>query len=101
MACNKITLTIPAGDNIERAKKMLAIELGTATNIQCRRNRIDVLGAITLAIDELKKFPVLPENGLIIMGMRDNYKVIIPDRPIKTSLYLVDSKIHDEFNFYG
>ncbi len=42
-----ISLIVPPKDQVSRVNKMLSDELGTATNIKSRVNRLSVLGAIT------------------------------------------------------
>jgi peptide chain release factor subunit 1 len=100
-----ISLVIPPGDQISRVSKMLNDEMGTATNIKSRVNRLSVLSAITSTIQRLKRWNKLPPNGLvvycgeIITSEGKEKKVaytIEPFKPINTSLYLCDSKFHTE-----
>ena len=58
-----ISLIIPPKDQISRYAKMLADELGTATNIKNRVNRLSVLSAITSAQQKLKLYNKVPDNG--------------------------------------
>lgn len=51
-----ISLIIPPKDQISRVSKMLADELGTASNIKSRVNRLSVLGAITSVQQRLKLY---------------------------------------------
>lgn len=51
-----ISLIIPPRDQIARISKMLADELGTASNIKSRVNRLSVLGAITSVQGRLKLY---------------------------------------------
>lgn len=51
-----ISLIIPPKDQISRVSKMLADELGTASNIKSRVNRLSVLGAITSVQQKLKLY---------------------------------------------
>ena len=101
-----ISLIIPPKDQIARVAKMLNDELGTASNIKSRVNRLSVLGAITSTQQRLKLYNKVPPNGLVIYcgtvqtedGKKEK-KVNIdfePFRPINTSLYLCDNKFHTE-----
>jgi peptide chain release factor subunit 1 len=100
-----ISLIIPPKDQIPRISKMLADELGTATNIKSRVNRQSVLSAITSAQARLRLYNRVPTNGLvvycgeIITDDGKEKKVTIdfePFKPINTSLYLCDNKFHTE-----
>lgn len=100
-----ISLIIPPKDQISRVSKMLGDELGTASNIKSRVNRLSVLGAITSTQQRLKLYSKVPNNGLVIYCgtiMTDDgkeKKVNIdfePFKPINTSLYLCDNKFHTE-----
>ena len=80
-------------------------ELGTATNIKSRVNRLSVLGAITSVQQRLKLYNRVPKNGLVIYcgtiltPEGKDKKVSIdfePFKPINTSLYLCDNKFHTE-----
>eukprot|EP00474_Spongospora_subterranea_P007827 CRZ08285.1 hypothetical protein [Spongospora subterranea] len=100
-----ISLIVPPGDQISRVAKMLNDELGTASNIKSRVNRLSVLGAITSTMQRLKLFSKVPPNGLVIYcgtittDDGKDKKVNIdfePFKPINTSLYLCDNKFHTE-----
>jgi peptide chain release factor subunit 1 len=104
-----ISLVLPADgakEQISRAIKMLNDEMGTATNIKSRVNRLSVLSAITSVVQKLKTFNNMPENGLVIycgevaLSNSDKSKkvayTIIPYKPISSSLYICDSKFHTE-----
>lgn len=100
-----ISLIIPPKDQISRVAKMLGDELGTASNIKSRVNRLSVLGAITSVQQRLKLYNKVPPNGLVLYSgtiiTADNKekKVSIdfePFKPINTSLYLCDNKFHTE-----
>lgn len=100
-----ISLIIPPKDQISRVAKMLGDELGTATNIKSRVNRLSVLGAITSVQQRLKLYTRVPPNGLvlycgtIVTAEGKEKKVSIdfePFKPINTSLYLCDNKFHTE-----
>eukprot|EP00475_Leptophrys_vorax_P011151 TRINITY_DN1768_c0_g1_i1.p1 TRINITY_DN1768_c0_g1~~TRINITY_DN1768_c0_g1_i1.p1 ORF type:complete len:457 (+),score=171.29 TRINITY_DN1768_c0_g1_i1:766-2136(+) len=100
-----ISLVIPPGDQISRVSKMLNDEMGTASNIKSRVNRLSVLSAITSTVQKLKHFNKVPPNGLVVycgecMTAEGKIKkvshAIEPFKPINTSLYLCDSKFHTE-----
>lgn len=100
-----ISLIVPPKDQISRVSKMLADELGTATNIKSRVNRLSVLGAITSVQQRLKLYNKVPPNGLVlycgtIMTAENKEKKVSidfePFKPINTSLYLCDNKFHTE-----
>lgn len=121
-----ISLIIPPKDQIARISRMLADELGTATNIKSRVNRLSVLGAIVSVQNRLKLYNrglnvvlspcvatvalitlwfLVPPNGLIIYCgtvITDEGKEkkvnfdFEPFQPINTSLYLCDNKFHTE-----
>jgi peptide chain release factor subunit 1 len=100
-----ISLIVPPKDQIARVSKMLSDELGTATNIKSRVNRLSVLSAITSTVQRLKLYPKVPTNGLvmycgtILTDENKEKKINIdfePFKPINTSLYLCDNKFHTE-----
>ena len=100
-----ISLIIPPKDQISRVSKMLGDEMGTASNIKSRVNRLSVLGAITSVQQRLKLYNKVPANGLVlycgtvITAEGKEKKVSIdfePFKPINTSLYLCDNKFHTE-----
>lgn len=100
-----ISLIVPPKDQISRVSKMLGDELGTATNIKSRVNKLSVLGAITSVQQRLKLYNKVPPNGLVIYcgtiltAEGKDKKVSIdfePFKPINTSLYLCDNKFHTE-----
>lgn len=97
-----ISLIIPPKDQISRVSKMLADELGTASNIKSRVNRLSVLGAITSVQHRLKLYTKVPLNGLVIYcgtivteeGKERKVNIDFePFKPINTSLYLCDNKV--------
>jgi peptide chain release factor subunit 1 len=100
-----ISLIIPPKDQISRVSKMLGDELGTASNIKNRVNRLSVLGAITSTQQKLKLYSKVPNNGLVVYcgtvvtdegkEKKVNYD-FEPFKPINTSLYLCDNKFHTE-----
>merc|ERR1719253_1335444 len=61
-----ISLIVPPKDQISRVSKMLGDELGTASNIKSRVNRLSVLGAITSVQQRLKLYNRIPDNGLVV-----------------------------------
>jgi len=100
-----ISLIIPPKDQISRVSKMLGDELGTASNIKSRVNRLSVLGAITSTQNRLKLYNRVPNNGLVIYcgtiltteGKEKKVNIDFePFKPINTSLYLCDNKFHTE-----
>lgn len=100
-----ISLIIPPRTQIPQYTKMLTDEMGTASNIKSRVNRLSVLSAITSTQQRLKQYTRCPTNGLVLFcGEATNAegkvrKLTIdfePFKPINTSLYLCDSKFHVE-----
>jgi peptide chain release factor subunit 1 len=100
-----ISLIIPPRDQISRVGKMLGDELGTASNIKNRVNRLSVLGAITSTQQKLKLYTKVPPNGLVVYcgtivteeGKEKKVNIDFePFKPINTSLYLCDNKFHTE-----
>jgi len=57
-------LIIPPKDQIARYAKMLSDEMGTASNIKNRVNRLSVLSAINSGLQRLKLYNRVPENGM-------------------------------------
>ena len=100
-----ISLILPPKSKIGDANRLLTEEMGTATNIKSRVNRLSVLSAIKSTQERLKLYKECPPNGLVIycgtILTEDNKekKVTIdlePFRPINTSLYLCDNKFHTD-----
>ena len=110
-----VTLIIRAGEQISRINSMLTEEMGTASNIKSRVNRLSVVSAITSAQQKLKLYSKTPPNGLCIFcGIADIgdekppgsstgggkvKKLSIsfePFRPINYTLYKCDKKFHLE-----
>ncbi|KAG6959480.1 hypothetical protein JG688_00010049 [Phytophthora aleatoria] len=100
-----ISLIIPPKQQIPLVAKMLSDEMGTASNIKSRVNRLSVLGAITSTQQRLKLYNKCPPNGLIIYcgtiitdeGKEKRVNIDFePFRPINTSLYMCDNKFHTE-----
>lgn len=84
---------------------MLTDELGTASNIKSRVNRLSVLSAITSTQQRLKLYNRVPTNGLVVYcgtiltdeGKERKVNIDFePFKPICTSLYLCDNKFHTE-----
>ena len=100
-----ISLLVPQGDKISLVQQMLTNELGTASNIKSRVNRLSVLSAITSAQQRLKLYGRTPLNGLIIYtgtvltDDRKEKKIVIdfePTKPVTTFYYMCDSRFHTE-----
>jgi len=100
-----ISLIIPPKDQIARVNKMLGDELGTASNIKSRVNKLSVLSAITSVQHRLKLYTKVPPNGLVVYcgtiiteeGKEKKVNIDFePFKPINTSLYLCDNKFHTE-----
>lgn len=100
-----ISLVIPPKDQISRINKMLTDEMGTASNIKSRVNRLSVLSAITSTQQRLKLYTRVPTNGLVLYcgsilndeGKEKKVNIDFePFKPINTSLYLCDNKFHTE-----
>ena len=100
-----ISLIIPPKDQVVQVNKMLGEEVGTASNIKSRVNRLSVLSAITSAQQKLKLFNKTPPNGLVVFVgtiMTDEgkeKKVSIdfePFKPVNNFLYMCDSRFHTE-----
>ena len=100
-----ISLILPPKSKIADANRLLTEEMGTATNIKSRVNRLSVLSAIKSTQERLKLYKDCPPNGLVIycgtILTEDNKekKVTIdlePFRPINTSLYLCDNRFHTD-----
>lgn len=100
-----ISLIIPPKSQISKISQTLADELGTASNIKSRVNRLSVLSAITSTQQKLKLYTKVPNNGLVIYcgtilteeGKEKKVNIDLePFKPINTSLYLCDNKFHTE-----
>jgi peptide chain release factor subunit 1 len=100
-----ISLILPPNTQISLTTKMLNDEIGTATNIKSRVNRLSVLGAITSALQILKHYTRTPANGLIVYsglvttdeGKEKRVRIDFePFKAVNTSLYLCDNKFHTE-----
>lgn len=100
-----VSLIVPPGDQIALVSARLTQELGTASNIKSRVNRLSVQGAITSVLNRLKLWSKVPPNGLVIycgtIATENNgeKKVTIdfePSKPVNTSLYLCDNRFHTD-----
>jgi peptide chain release factor subunit 1 len=100
-----ISLIIPPKDSVVQVNKMLAEEVGTASNIKSRVNRLSVLSAITSAQQKLKLFNRTPPNGLVVFvgtimteeGKEKKVSIDFePFKPVNNFLYLCDSRFHTE-----
>ena len=100
-----VSLIIPKKGQLALVNKMLTEELGTATNIKSRVNKLSVLSAIVSTQQKLKLYKKIPKNGLVIFSgtiTTDNHKEkkvsvdFEPFKPINKSLYLCDNKFHVE-----
>jgi len=100
-----VTLIIPSGSAIAQSSKLLVQELGTASNIKSRVNKLSVLSAITSAQQKLKLYNKTPPNGLAIFCGEASFdedkdkKISIafePHKPLTQALYLCDSKFHTD-----
>jgi len=102
-----ISLIIPPKDQIAKYSRMLTDELGKASRIKSRVNRLSVCDAITSVQQILKHYVKagVPPNGLVIycgtvLTDQDKEKKVSidfePSKPVNTSLYLCDNKFHTE-----
>ena len=101
-----ITLIIPPNEQISKSAKMLTDELGAASNIKSRTNRLSVLTAIQSAINRLKNHGhKAPANGLVLFCgealLQDGKEKKInidfsPFKPISGSGYICDSSFHTD-----
>jgi peptide chain release factor subunit 1 len=92
-----ITVYIPPGKQVSDVMNDLRTEWGTAGNIKSKTTRKNVQDALTKAMEQLKLFKEIPENGLVILagsivgeqqGVGDmETHVLIPPRPIGTYYY--------------
>ena len=85
---------------------MLSEELGAASCIKSRVNRLSVISAITSVQQRLKLYSKVPDNGLAVFcgnitidGTTKEKKMLFdfePFRPVSRSLYHCDSRFHTE-----
>lgn len=97
-----------SGQDINLTNQKIKEELGEATNIKSRVNRLSVLSALTSIQQRLKRYSRTPKNGLIVFcgemntedGKEKEKKITIdfePFKPISRSHYLCDSRFHTEY----
>ena len=100
-----ISLILPKGENLDKTKSMLVTELGTASNIKSRVNKLSVLSAIVSTQHKLKTYNHTPKNGLVIFcgtvvnDQGKEKKITIdfePFKPLSRYLYMCDSKFHTD-----
>nr|Q5CD97.1 RecName: Full=Eukaryotic peptide chain release factor subunit 1; Short=Eukaryotic release factor 1; Short=eRF1 [Didinium nasutum]BAD90943.1 eukaryotic release factor 1 [Didinium nasutum] len=100
-----ITLIINFKDQINIHARMLAEEVGKASNIKSRVTRQNVTDALTSTLEKLKLYNKTPPNGLVIFcglvqqedGGEKMIKIDLePFKPINTTLYKCDSVFHTE-----
>jgi peptide chain release factor subunit 1 len=107
-----ITIMIPTCGDLNGMKRTLTDEVGTATNIKSRVNRLSVLSALSSAQHKLKQYTSLPKNGLVIYcgeptgttataenddGKSKKINICIePYRPLHHKMYMCDSQFHVE-----
>ena len=92
-----ITVYIPPGKQVSEVMNDLRSEWGTAGNIKSKTTRKNVQDALTKAMERIKLFRQIPDNGLVIfagtiasnqlgVGDMETY-VLIPPEPISTYYY--------------
>ena len=100
-----ITLILPSGEQISKVNQKLTDEMGAASNIKSRVNRLSVLSAIGSAQTKLRTFNRTPQNGLILFcgdallpnGKEKKINIAFePVKQINTSLYMCDNRFHTE-----
>ena len=101
-----ISLIMPPTEDLGKINHMLTNEMGTASNIKSRVNRLSVLTAIKSTQERVKLYNnKMPKNGLVVfcgtilMEGNKEKKVTIdfePYKPLNTFLYMCDSKFHVE-----
>jgi peptide chain release factor subunit 1 len=100
-----ITLIIPFKDQVNIHARMIAEEVGKASNIKSRVTRQNVTDALTCTMEKLKLYNKTPPNGLVLFcglvqmdeGAEKMMKIDIePFKPINTTLYKCDSIFHTE-----
>lgn len=96
MSLNTLTLIIQSGGSIEEIiKNKLEKELINATNIKSREKRISAMTLLSTTINKLKDFNDIPKNGLIVKCDVDKIEVTIPDKPIRSGVYIIDNMFHE------
>jgi len=100
-----ITLIIPFKDQVNIHARMIAEEVGKASNIKSRVTRQNVTDALTSTMEKLKLYNKTPPNGLVLFcglvqmeeGGEKMVKIDLePFKPINTTLYKCDSVFHTE-----
>eukprot|EP00929_Paragymnodinium_shiwhaense_P096707 TRINITY_DN583_c0_g1_i1.p1 TRINITY_DN583_c0_g1~~TRINITY_DN583_c0_g1_i1.p1 ORF type:complete len:440 (-),score=100.66 TRINITY_DN583_c0_g1_i1:286-1605(-) len=100
-----ITLIMNSKQDINLTNKMLTEEMGTASCIKSRVNRLSVLSAITSTQQRLKRYNRTPPNGLILYcgevltedGKEKKLTIDFePFKPINTTMYMCDNRFHTE-----
>lgn len=99
-----ISLMIPPKTQLCQINKMLTVEMGTATNIKSRVNRLSVLAAIASTQAKLKTYSTTPHNGLIIFcgqalvdGRTKKLNIDFePFAPVSKKLYICDDHFHTD-----
>ncbi|MCS7142554.1 MAG: peptide chain release factor aRF-1 [Aigarchaeota archaeon] len=99
-----VTLYIPPNRRVDEVIGYLRQEYSTAANIKSKSTRKNVMDAIESAIQRLKLFNEVPENGLVVFSGAipqsgpgtEKIEVyhVIPPESINTFLYRCDSKFH-------
>lgn len=83
-----VSLVIAPSDNLSKWNNKLTDELGAATNIKSRVNRLSVISAIVSCQQKLKLYSKTPKNGLVIYcgstGLNIDYE---PPKPLTSSKY--------------
>ena len=101
-----VSLYVPPGRQISEVVQMLKEEWGTASNIKSNTTRKNVQDAIIRAVQRVKLFKRVPDNGLVVFcgaipqngpgSERMETYVEIPPEPINIYLYRCDSRFHIE-----
>jgi peptide chain release factor subunit 1 len=92
-----ITVYIPSGKQVSEVMNDLRNEWGTAGNIKSKTTKKNVQDALTKAMEQLKLYTKIPQNGLVIfagsiassqlgVGDMETY-VLIPPEPIGIYYY--------------
>ena len=101
-----ISLILPPSEDLGKINHMLTNEMGTASNIKSRVNRLSVLTAIRSTQERVKLYNnKIPKNGLVVFCgniINENNKekkVTIdfePYKPLNKFLYMCDNKFHTD-----
>ena len=92
-ATSMITLIIAPGTQLSQVNNKINDEKSSATNVQCRVNRLSILSALESITQKLKLYTKCPPNGLILFcGEGAEHKKIMvavePLKPINTRDYI-------------